>query len=201
MTVVHGFIPGVVGRLEVNYEVLDPNNWAIICHPHPLYKGSMKNKVVTTVAQACAAQNISWISFNFRGVGDSEGQYIDVEAAYLDCLAVKAWVEKNFCKPNWVIGFSFGAFIAKLLVARNKLVNLVLIAPPVARFGFEKLDSSYNSSLILAENDEIAKLDKALAWAKMQELKQTVIIEQAGHFFHGKLLKLQNNLSQIMSSI
>jgi alpha/beta superfamily hydrolase len=200
MTINHEFIPGVVGRLEVIYEVLDLNNWAIICHPHPLYKGSMRNKVITTVAQACKHQNVSWISFNFRGVGSSEGQYLDLLGAYLDAVAVLNWLQANFCRPNWAIGFSFGAYIAQQLAIKQRVGNLLLLAPAVARMPFVELSGDYKTKVLQGEIDTIAKLDDTLAWIKQQPVElQLVVLEQASHFFHGKLHELRQYIVAILS--
>src|SRR5436189_4416294 len=94
----------------------------VVCHPHPLYQGTMHNKVVTTIAKAWQEMGMSTLRFNFRGVGLSEGEYGHGEGEQEDLKAVLNWILEQF--PNAKIclgGFSFGAFIAAKVAAENAL--------------------------------------------------------------------------------
>src|SRR5262245_17371247 len=111
---------------------------AIICHPHPLYGGTMNNKVVTTIARALYDLHIWTVRFNFRGIGKSEGSYANGMGEIQDLTAVLAWVREHFPDYEiWLAGFSFGAYIATSVAAHEKeIAQLITIAPAVTHFDF-----------------------------------------------------------------
>ena len=94
-------IPGPVGQLEVATSVVSDSSLpfiGVICHPHPLYGGTMNNKVVTTLARTFTLMGISSVRFNFRGVGESAGNYTEGVGESDDLLAVLSWL--NNVRPN-----------------------------------------------------------------------------------------------------
>ena len=109
--------------------------------PHPLFAGTMDNKVVTTTARAMRdCQNVTAVRFNFRGVGKSEGSFDQGKGETEDLSAVLQWVEKT--SPGaaiWLAGFSFGAYVAYKATAKFPVARCVLIAPPVTNFAFDSL--------------------------------------------------------------
>src|SRR5688572_15627298 len=104
-------IPGPVGNLEAiiqGPQDLATQRISIICHPHPLFQGTMDNKVVTTVARAFEAKNIPSIRFNFRGVGASAGSFGNITGEVDDCIAVVTWAQQRWPQAAlYIAGFSF----------------------------------------------------------------------------------------------
>ena len=187
----HTLITGACGKLEIDYE-FQANNLAItgiICHPHPLFGGTMNNKVVTTVAKSLQHLNISTIRFNFRGVGQSVGNYNEGMGEVDDLLAVAQWLKHE--RPTnqlWLAGFSFGAYIAAkgatLLPARQ----LITVAPAVNHANFSDLTITCPWLIIQGEEDEIVPPNDVYQLAATKIPPPTLIkIPNASHFFHHKL--------------
>ena len=105
-------LPGPAGKLEVmtTWARKSHGYVAIICHPHPLQEGTMHNKVVTTLAKTFAQLGVATVRFNYRGVGESEGSYGNMQGEIEDLLAVKAWLRKCLDETLFILaGFSFGS--------------------------------------------------------------------------------------------
>jgi alpha/beta superfamily hydrolase len=169
----------------------------VICHPHPQHGGTMHNKVVTIVERAMRELGLRTIRFNFRGVGASEGEFDDGYGESDDLFAITEWVRKT--RPNddlWLAGFSFGAYVS-LRVAQNlKLGQLVSIAPAVNRYGFRDLDHPGCPWLIVqGDEDETVPFEEVLDWAgSIEPPPELVVMEQADHFFHRRLMDLRGLL-------
>lgn len=184
-------IAGPAGELEI--AVSQPRGEirgvALIAHPHPLYGGTMDNKVVQTLARSFGAMgNVVW-RMNFRGVGASEGVFDDGRGELDDfrALARHAAAERPGL-PLTLAGFSFGGYVVSLLAKELQPVKLVLVAPAVGRFPVA--DVPEHTLVIHGEEDDVVALKDVFAWAKPQKLPITVV-PGAGHFFHGDLIKLQ----------
>jgi len=131
---------GPTGKLEALYSPATKNakHTAIICHPHPLYGGTMHNKVVYTLHKTLKNLNINTIRFNFRGVGNSEGYYDHGQGEINDAATAYQWTKEQ--NPNTEIilaGFSFGAYISTILSQNVNTKLLITIAPPIERFNFK----------------------------------------------------------------
>jgi len=115
-------LEGPAGALEAVLE--DPGaagiSYAVVCHPHPLYGGTMDNKVVTTVARALQDAGMPTLRFNFRGVGASDGAFDQGSGETADADAVAAWGAERWPGRTLVIaGFSFGAYVALRLAQQR----------------------------------------------------------------------------------
>ena len=190
-------MPGPAGALEV---VRDdpgsgPRGVAVIAHPHPLFGGTMDNKVVQTLARAFVASGWGAVRFNFRGVGASAGAYDEGRGECDDLLAVV-----SACAPVGPLalaGFSFGAFVACEAVARlqtqRDIAQLVLVGAATGRFSVPALPADLHSQTLLihGESDDTVPLADVLAWARPQNLPVT-LIPGASHFFHGQLPLLRS---------
>jgi alpha/beta superfamily hydrolase len=202
-------LPGPAGDLEAIAVPADENNQkliiAIICHPHPLYGGTMNNKVVTTLARTFKDLGLRTVRFNFRGVGKSSGSFGDGIGETEDLLAVIDWVKKT-CPEYilWLAGFSFGGFIAARVAARYSNENakdtyvaqLVTVAPQVSRFKDTNLTRiTVPWVLVQGEQDEVVSPEETFAWIETINPKPYLIrMPGAGHFFHGQLLVLRQRL-------
>jgi alpha/beta superfamily hydrolase len=200
-------ISGPSGNLELltahPKETATPiNAIAIICHPHPLYSGTMNNKVVTTLKRVFSDLGLRTVRFNFRGVGKSEGTYGDAVGELNDLLTVIDWVQS--VSPNtelWLAGFSFGSYIAACAATTVPTKKLISIAPPVVNFDFENLAPiSADWLVVQGDQDEIVDAKAVYAWVETINPKPTLIkMNDATHFFHGKLLELRDALEKNLS--
>src|SRR5678816_1332155 len=135
-------IDGPAGRLEARVEDPSPGSGprvlGVVCHPHPLYGGTMQNKVVHTLARAMQEVGAATVRFNFRGVGASTGTHDEGRGEIDDAAAVAQWARRRWrCERLWLAGFSFGAAVALQAAPRLAPERLVTVAPPVARLGLD----------------------------------------------------------------
>lgn len=174
---------------------------AVICHPHPLYGGTMNNKVVTTIARALQDLGIWTVRFNFRGVEKSEGEYGNGVGESEDLVAILEWVKKEFSNYQiWLAGFSFGAGVAISVAAKWPIKQLITVAPPVGRVEFLHLpEPTMPWLLVQGGADEVIAAEKVLAWVKtLPHQPQLIYFPDAGHFFHGQLVELRNELVKML---
>lgn len=172
---------------------------AIICHPHPLYGGTMNNKVVTTTARTLRHMGMITVRFNFRGVGQSEGQYAEAKGELDDLKAVMAWVKSALPKQQlWLAGFSFGSFIAASGASDKVVKQLISIAPPVHHYDFINIAKPHCPWLVIqGELDEIVPAHHVYDFVNTKRYPIKLCkVSDAGHFFHGRLLELRDVLQQ-----
>ncbi|MEE4637846.1 MAG: alpha/beta fold hydrolase [Wenzhouxiangella sp.] len=176
---------------------------AVLCHPHPQHGGTLRNKVVTIMDRSLRELGLSTVRFNFRGVGNSEGEYDDGQGETEDLLTVIDWVRRT--RPGtdlWLGGFSFGAFVA-LKAARDLPVRqLITIAPPVERYGFETLLPPNCPWLVVqGDEDDVVSSEAVSEWAEaLDQPPDLVIMEGAGHFFHRRLMDLRGLIKNHVQS-
>ena len=163
---------------------------AVIAHPHPLFGGTMDNKVVQTVVRAFVQAGWCALRFNFRGVGNSQGSYDEGLGELDDMLAV---VEARAANgPLALAGFSFGAFVACSAAARlhaqRSVEHLILVGVAASRFDLEPVPISLRPRTLLVhgEVDETVPMAAVMDWARPQNLPVTVL-PGCSHFFHGQL--------------
>ncbi len=194
-------IAGPAGELEARLERPDgePRFRALICHPHPLFGGTMDNKVVTTLARACRQAGGVALRFNFRGVGASQGAFDDGGGETEDLIAAEAWLREQWPQaPLWLAGFSFGSYVAargaRVLADNDSpAVHLFLVAPPVHHLDFDSVEQTRCPvTLVQSDDDEVVPAQRVLEWAQRTPLNPDVIrLPEAGHFFHGHLGELR----------
>jgi len=172
-----------------------PRGVAVIAHPHPLFGGTMDNKVVQTLARAFVGAGWTAVRFNFRGVGASEGVHDEGGGEAEDMLAVVQQVAPN--GPLSIAGFSFGAFVAinalQTLWGSREVERVALVGASVARVPPPALplDSHDRVLMVHGEQDDTVALAAVMDWARPQSLPVTVV-PGGGHFFHGQLPLLKN---------
>ena len=175
---------------------------AVIAHPHPLFGGTMDNKVVQTVARSFVQAGWCALRFNFRGVGNSQGSYDEGRGELEDMLAVVGARAVN--GPLALAGFSFGAFVAGSAAARlhaqRSVEHLILVGAAASRFDLEPVPISLRPRTLLVhgEADEAVPLAAVMDWARPQNLPVTVL-PGVGHFFHGHLLLLRALVARHMA--
>lgn len=169
---------------------------AIVAHPHPLFGGSLDNKVAQTLARVFAELGYVAIRPNFRGVGASEGVHDHGEGETDDLIAVIDWAQGRFGPlPVALAGFSFGAYVATRVAARVPAERMVLVGMPngVVTGGRTYVPGPVapDTIVIHGEHDETAPLANVLEWARPQDLP-IVLVPGADHFFHRRLHLLRS---------
>ena len=192
-------IQGAAGAIEVlrdrAADAVPALGVAVIAHPHPLFGGTMDNKVVQTLARAFVGCGWTAVRFNFRGVGASEGVHDEGRGECDDMREVVAQLAPE--GPLAIAGFSFGAFVAscaidKLWTARD-IRQVVLVGTAASRFSVASLPpAAHERALVVhGEQDDTVPLAAVMDWARPQSLPVTVV-PGGGHFFHGQLPLLKN---------
>jgi len=169
----------------------------IICHPHPQYGGTMRNKVVTILERAMRELGLHTVRFNFRGVGVSEGSFDDGYGETDDLFAVVEWVRRTRPEDQlWLGGFSFGAYVATRAALNLQLGQLITIAPPVDRYEFPNLPRPDCPWLMVqGDEDDVVSVDAVRLYAdRIEPPPDLVVMHQAGHFFHRRLMDLRGLL-------
>lgn len=189
-------LAGPAGALETVVE--DPgvegSCYAVICHPHPLFGGTMDNKVVTTVARALHEIGIPTLRFNFRGVGASVGAFDRGEGETADADAVAAWGAARWPGRDVVIaGFSFGGYVALRLAQKRLPRQLITIAPAVQRFDASSMAVPRCPWLVVqGDADDVVDPAAVIDWVNSLNPKpRLVVLPGVGHFFHGRLHELR----------
>lgn len=173
----------------------DVRGVAVIAHPHPLFGGTMTNKVVQTMARACVLAGWQAVRFNFRGVGASQGAHDGGNGELDDLLAVVDQVAPQ--GPLVLAGFSFGAFVTSHAVARlaakRDIARVVLVGTAASRFTVAPIPSELHDRTLVVhgEVDDTVPLVSVMDWARPQHLPVTVI-PGVEHFFHGQLPLLRS---------
>ena len=172
----------------------EPRGTAVIAHPHPLFGGTMSNKVVQTLARAFVQTGWRAMRFNFRGVGASAGAYDEGRGEAIDMQEVIRQVAPQGALA--VAGFSFGAFVTSHAVAQlapRLPEKIVLVGTAASRFSVAPIAPElHERTLVLhGEQDDTVVLSSVLDWARPQALPVTVI-PGVEHFFHGQLPLLRS---------
>ena len=220
----HALLTGPAGLLEILTQSPSDlveewvNGVVVICHPNPLQGGTMNNKVVYTLAKAFLAKGFKVVRFNYRGVGQSQGEFGQLIGEVADLDAVIAWVKKVLgdAMPLSLAGFSFGAYISAHWAISHDwpIEQLISVAPTLDRRDYDHLieekgaalanifskkpnDLNKNNWIILqGDEDEVVSAELVYQWVEKlpSDLRPYITLEkfpEAGHFFHGKLVPLK----------
>lgn len=198
-------LAGPAGQIEV---VVDrpgsadtpPRGVGFVGHPHPLYGGTLDNKVAATLARALAAVGLVVVRPNFRGVGATDGEHDEGRGEtedFLHLIRTRAeWLGVDAGAPLVLSGFSFGSFVAAqaataLHQQHSGLAGLVLVGSAAGKWPMPEVAAfAPNTLLIHGENDDTIPLKDVFDWARPQELP-VVVLPGADHFFHRKLSPLK----------
>ena len=204
------FIAGPAGQLEVLVDTpaAAPRGIAVVAHPHPGQGGTAEHKIPQLLARVLQAHGFLTLRPNYRGVGQSEGQYDDGDGETDDVFAVIRYVQAAHPGlPLALAGFSFGGFIqaraaARLAAEGIPVAHLVLTGMPAGALSetlsYDTPPVPAHALVVHGENDERVPLANIFNWARPQELP-VVVLPGAGHFFTGKLPGLRQVVDEYLS--
>jgi uncharacterized protein len=191
------FLPGPTGALQARLQcpATETQAGVIICHPHPLYGGNFDNKVVHILARSFLDLGMFALRFNFRGVGQSAGEFDHGEGENADLLAVCAWARAHLpARTLWLAGFSFGAYVALRSHLQVAPQGLILVAPALryCRDDEECRLGSLPSLVIQGAHDTVVTPHSVEAWLRAQIYPSAYRVLDSGHFFHGHLNEVRD---------
>ena len=196
------FIDGPAGRLEalLNSGAAKATHAALVCHPHPVYGGTMHNKVVFHAMKALNSCGFPVLRFNFRGFGLSEGEHSHGEGEAEDVRAALDWLEQESQLPLIFAGFSFGAAVGVRVACPDDRVKAVIgLGLPVQpvddrTYNFDFLQSCTKPKLFVSgSRDQYGPRARIEALvSSLPEPKNLTIIDSADHFFEGRLREMRD---------
>lgn len=195
-------ISGQVGQLEcaLDLPAEGARGLALIAHPHPLFGGTMDNKVVHTLVRCFVGLGYVAVRMNFRGVGLSEGEHDNSHGETEDMYLLLQHMRREYPElPLALAGFSFGTVVQAQLQQRlsaegQAAERLVLVGTAAGKWPMPNVPA--DTILIHGEYDETIPLINVLDWARPQEIP-VCVIPGADHFFHRKLQHIRNLVSQM----
>ena len=193
-------LPGSAGALEalLNRGRDDAPYCALVCHPHPMGGGTLHNKVVYRAMKALHSLGFPVLRFNFRGVGRSEGQHDNGHGEQDDVRAALDWLEHEFHRPILFAGFSFGSNVGmRACCGDPRVPGLIALGLPVVaegrHYSYRYLPSCSQPKLFISGDHDpygpVAEVEAVVATAP--EPKQLIWVQDADHFFVGKLDQVQ----------
>ena len=198
------FLSGPTGRLEalLNAGSENATHAALVCHPHPLYGGTLHNKVVFHAMKALNSFGFPVLRFNFRGAGLSQGEHDQGVGEVDDVHAALDWLDREFHLPIILAGFSFGAAVGlQTACADSRVEAVTALGLPVAPLDDRSYDFGFLQSctkpklFISGDRDQFgprAELEKLVAI--LSEPKKLIIVEGADHFFEGRMRELRETI-------
>jgi alpha/beta superfamily hydrolase len=194
-------LDGPAGKLEALLEApedVEPRAVALICHPHPLFGGTMHNKVVYRAARALRHAGYVALRFNFRGVGKSEGRHDDGIGEIDDARAALDWLRNRYSGlPYTLAGFSFGSRVAlDLGCALADAERVIALGYPALRYPAGMTDCAPPKVFIQSTHDEHGPPSAMEAFlAQVAEPKRLIWVEARDHFFSGGLDELEREIA------
>jgi len=196
------YLTGHAGKMECMLDEPEgpPRGIALVAHPHPLYGGTMDNKVAQTLARTFVGLGYATARFNFRGVGESEGTYDDGRGEVDDMEVMLDHMLKEYPGlPFTLTGFSFGTFVQAQLQGRleaqgRPAERLVLVGAAAGKWPMPPVPA--DTILIHGEQDDTITLAQVFDWARPLDIPVTVI-PGSDHFFHRKLVHIKNLVTQM----
>lgn len=203
------FLEGPAGRLEalLNAGSENATHAAVVCHPHPLFGGTLHNKVVFHTMKALNSFGFPVLRFNFRGAGLSQGEHDQGSGEIEDVRTALGWLDAEFHLPLVFAGFSFGAAVGlRAACADPRVKALIGVGTPVLpvaagteaprTYAFDFLHDCAKPKLFVSgARDQFGPREKLEALvASLPEPKKLVVIEGADHFFEGRLRELRETI-------
>jgi uncharacterized protein len=196
------YLDGDAGKMQCLLDLPDdaPRGIALVAHPHPLYGGTMENKVAQTLARTFVTLGYAVARFNFRGVGESEGVYDDGKGEVDDMAIMYEHMRARYPDlPVTLAGFSFGTFVQAQFALRLEAEGraperLVLVGTAAGKWPMPPVPQ--DTILIHGEQDDTITMQQVFDWARPLDLP-VIIIPGADHFFHRRLGHIKNLVVQL----
>ncbi len=183
------FLPGPSGQIEALWGDVDQAKACVLlCHPHPLHQGTMTHKILTTAVKVAREMSYATLRFNYRGVGQSEGEYGDIVGECDDASAAYAWLRQHYPdKPCYLFGFSFGAYIAlKQASLQSSIHSTCLVAPSIAHGFYDTITPLPPKVWVFqGDADEVISVPDVRLWIKQHPEIRYQEHSGIGHFYHG----------------
>lgn len=204
-------IPSPAGQLEALLEwahhddPAEPRMAALVCHPHPLYGGTMHTKIVFRAAKAALSLKIPTLRLNFRGVGRSEGSFAHGQGELDDARAALDFLGARFGSlPIVLMGFSFGCWVGlRVGAVDDRVAALVGLGIPAASYDFSFLAAVTKPKLFVQGTQDVygprARVEQV--FDSMAEPKQIHWVEGADHFFTGRLNEAQDAVTSFLGAL
>ena len=202
---------GPEGRIEGRYHHSEQKGAPIVVvlHPHPLYGGTMNNKVTYNIYHAFVRAGFSVLRFNFRGVGRSQGKFDHGNGELTDAATALDWIQQqNPDAPTcWIAGFSFGAWISmQLLMRRPEIEGFISVSPPANLYDFTFLSPCPSAGLIvqgdrddIVSEDSVSKLAAKLSGQKNAKMEYHVI-PGADHYYRNTMDQLNSVMDNYIAA-
>jgi len=178
---------------------------AVLCHPHPVYGGTMDSRVVFRAAKAVEAARFAALRFNFRGAGASSGSFDEGNGEKDDVAAVIDWLEKRYPRrPLALVGFSFGAWVGLQVGCSDPRIEaLVGLGLPLNFYNFDFLTENEKPTLfVVGTRDEFCPMEKLDFLERLLPASSSVRrIEGEDHFFASQLERVQSLISSFFEGI
>ena len=204
-------LPGPAGELEAAIDEAESSagRYAILCHPHPQYGGSMHDAVLDCLAQALGDSGVSCLKFNFRGVGRSEGSHYGAQegahygaqegapdgaaGAVADLCAVADWLQEERSPRSLLLGgYSFGASVVWQALAHGlQAERALLVAPPIGAMQFPEFTPACPVDVFAGDADQFIDAAALTAWRGINLHR----LSGADHFFSGQWQLLRETIS------
>lgn len=207
--VLHVNVPTPQGHLEgilkPEEEGAMPYYVAVVCHPHPLYGGTMHNKVVFKVAQVLQALNIPALRFNFRGIGHSTGTYDEGRGEMDDVRSSLEFLSRRYPGvPAIIAGFSFGSYVGMRVAATDDRAQAMIgLGVPARWFDGDTLQGCHKQKLLIhGTQDELAPYEQTVEWfEQIPAPKSMIAVPGADHFFQGRLEEVQAIIARFVQTL
>ncbi len=199
------FLDGPAGRIEaiLNLGAANATHAALVCHPHPMFGGTLHNKVVFHAMKALNSFGFPVLRFNFRGAGLSHGEHDNGLGELEDVRTALDWLDQEFRLPLIFAGFSFGAAVGLQVACTDDRVQAAIgLGVPVQplddrTYDLTSLEACHKPKLFVSgSRDQFgprAKLEALLS--SLPEPKTLVIIDSADHFFEGRLREMRDAIA------
>ena len=196
------YLDGDAGKMQCLLDLPDeaPRGIALVAHPHPLYGGTMENKVAQTLARTFVTLGYAVARFNFRGVGESEGVYDDGKGEVDDMAIMYEHMRARYPDlPVTLAGFSFGTFVQAQFALRLEAEGraperLVLVGSAAGKWPMPPVPQ--DTILIHGEQDDTITMQQVFDWARPLDIP-VIIIPGGDHFFHRRLGHIKNLVVQL----
>ena len=205
------FLTGPAGQLEalLNQGSPDATHAAVVCHPHPLYGGTLHNKVVFHAMKALNQFGFPVLRFNFRGAGLSHGQHDAGQGEIEDVRTALDWLDREYHLPLIFAGFSFGAAVGLRAACPDPRVQAIIaLGTPISPIEDRSYDYAFLQTCTKPKLFVSGSRDQFASKAKLEALvsslpdpKKLVIIEAADHFFEGRLREMREAIEKWIREI